>query len=71
MIEVVSLLAAGTNEGRVMFSGLGSDLKLTNPAASPTDYCPSGLLGMLQTYGFLNTRKEPEGRGVSRGDGRL
>jgi uncharacterized protein (TIGR00288 family) len=61
IIDAVSLLAAGTNEGRATLSGLGFYLKRTNPAFSPTEYGHSGLLDMLKTYDLLETHREPGG----------
>jgi len=61
MVEAVSLLAGGTNEGRVTVSGLGSYLKRTDPAFSPTEYGHSGLLDMFKTYDLLETQKESGG----------
>lgn len=61
IIDAVSLLAAGTNEGRATLSGLGFYLKRTNPAFSPAEYGHSGLLDMLKTYDLLETHREPGG----------
>lgn len=61
MVEAVSLLAGGTNEGRVTLSGLGHYLKRTDPAFLPTQYGHSGLLDMVKTYDLLETRQESGG----------
>jgi uncharacterized protein (TIGR00288 family) len=61
VFDAVSLLAGGTNEGRVTLSGLGHYLKRTDPAFSPAEYGYSGLLDMVKTYDLLESRQESGG----------
>ena len=61
VVEAVSLLAGGTNEGKVTLSALGQYLKRTNPAFSPSTYGHSGLLDMVKTYDLLNSKQEAGG----------
>lgn len=61
VVEAVSLLAGGTNEGKVTLSALGQYLKRTDPAFSPSTYGHSGLLDMVKTYDLLDPRQEAGG----------
>jgi uncharacterized protein (TIGR00288 family) len=62
LVDAVSLLVGGTNEGRVTLSGLGHYLKRTDPAFSPVEYGYSGLLEMVKTYDLLESRQESGGQ---------
>jgi len=59
--EAVSLLAGGTNEGKVTLSALGQYLKRTDPAFTPGTYGHSGLLDMVKTYDLLEPTQEVGG----------
>ncbi len=61
VVEAVSLLAAGTNEGKVTLSALGQYLKRTDPAFTPSTYGHSGLLDMVKTYDLLEPTQETGG----------
>lgn len=61
VVEAVSLLAGGTNEGKVTLSALGQYLKRTDPSFSPSTYGHSGLLDMVKTYDLLEPRQEAGG----------
>ena len=61
LVEAVSLLAGGTNEGKVTLSALGQYLKRTDPAFSPSTYGHSGLLDMVKTYDLLDPKQETGG----------
>lgn len=61
LVEAVSLLAGGTNEGKVTLSALGQYLKRTDPAFSPSTYGHSGLLDMVKTYDLLDPKQEVGG----------
>jgi len=61
VVEAVSLLAGGTTEGRVTAGLLGSYLKRTDPAFSPSAYGHSGLIDMIKTYDLLTAVMEPGG----------
>ena len=58
VIEAITMLASDTAEGKVMVAGLGSYLKRTDPAFSPTIYGHSGLLDMLKSYDLLVVQQE-------------
>ncbi|MCO7543271.1 NYN domain-containing protein [Stutzerimonas nitrititolerans] len=61
VVEAVSLLAGGTNEGKVTLSALGQYLKRTDPAFTPSVYGHSGLLDMVKTYDLLEPTQEAGG----------
>jgi hypothetical protein len=61
VVEAVSLLASGTSEGKVALGQLGQYLKRTDPDFSPQAYGHSGLLDMLRTYDFLESKQEDGG----------
>ena len=61
VIDAVTLLASDTPEGKVGLGPLGQYLKRTDPAFSPKFYGHSGLLDMVRTYDFLQSKQEPSG----------
>ncbi|WP_339461805.1 NYN domain-containing protein [Pseudomonas sp. EA_105y_Pfl2_R69] len=65
IVDAVSLLVAGTSEGKVQLGELGQYLKRTDPAFTPNTYGHSGLLNMIKTYDLLATSEEAGGWFVS------
>ncbi|MFK3844414.1 NYN domain-containing protein [Stenotrophomonas sp. NPDC078853] len=61
VVEAVSLLAAGTPDGRVSVSALSQYLKRADSAFSPSAYGHSGLVDMLKTYDLLTPHLEEGG----------
>ncbi|WPE25056.1 hypothetical protein PshuTeo1_07510 [Pseudomonas hunanensis] len=61
VIEAVSLLIAGSSEGKTTLAGIGNYLKRTDPGFNPTMYGYSGLRDMLKTYDEFDLKMEPGG----------
>jgi hypothetical protein len=61
IIDAVSLLVAGTSEGKVHLGELGQYLKRTDPSFTPHNFGHSGLLSMIKTYDRLTTNQEAGG----------
>lgn len=64
LLAAVSLLAAGSAEGRVGLGALGQYMRRTDPGFSPQQFGHTGLLDMVQTYPDLVTRLDKGGHWV-------